>query len=1074
MKNCFKTMAFTLIGLVLSINGMSAAQNETAQTSEKPVVRMLTSNVKSAKGSTEGGAAIKAFDGSGLDAYGVTHDNTSATAWRTSNGTGIAPQDYKYVAVQFNEPIDLVKMHIWNFNWLNGATNLSNRGIKDLEVWVSSSTSDNVLASKCEEGSTVWTKAISTTLTQAPANNDYTGEDVVLPQTIKDVRWVIFLCVSNYGGGAGYCGLSEVQFYMESDAPVQYKFDTVNYVAGSFTNWADGKMVLPAVVNFPKDSTIQFKQIQVISKKTLDNFLAEEPKTLWFGAQTDNAYMTRENSTWKLDGEKNVFATTDFEGDYGFSLNDNDEFVLTWPEITDCKPGYKLAVNNDHHNLVLNEAQTDYKEYMIDSVQLMAGDLIALYDTCGATTFKATVTGYTGFEQTAGDSLKVTEDAYYAFYFKPQLGADELYVVKYAAPSPVKLMPTDNVAGAWSSGASPANRAPILAFDGSGLTDNGDGTYKHSAASNNAAWTTSNTTDQSKQDCKQWIAVKFKEPISLSKMNIWNLNWSGYTVRDLKDVEVYVSTSTADDLYNTKYNDASGVWTLAATLDLPQAPAKADYTGEEYVLTQTQPNVTWVMFRALTNYNEAAATGAHYCGLSEVQFYDDTEFVAKERKPFTFVAGEVAKDNPAMFAATWSKDGVAETVKMNAQKNGEETWYITSILSTMDSVVLLRCATGATEVGENIWNQTANYELCNTMYFNGWMEDSNKFTISCEKPLPGQFYIKNNWSNSEDWTWAEMTAGQEQQKWEYTGVIGSLGINISSSKADKDPAYYSVENETLVPVQGSPEIGALDTVTFFFDAIEKDTVRYNVTGKYVAPPAPKYYVTGNAALVGEDKAWAADAIEMTDSTYTFTSLPAGEYEMKVTNGAWEPDGKSWGYTALSELSSEGIDKTGQDNIHFIVDAANDVTVSFAGGEVSVTGTFKTVQPGIVVNVTVPANTPACYFYGDMSSNSFVQMTKVDDTHYTKEFPEATSIGWGYLFVWDPNDWDTKNIEGDFTTEPVNGVIDVTVSAWTKNPPATDLDKVNAQTGQRYNILGQKVNASYRGFVIMDGHTYLAK
>ncbi|MCQ2333966.1 MAG: hypothetical protein MJZ88_05060 [Paludibacteraceae bacterium] len=89
--------------------------------------------------------------------------------------------------------------------------------------------------------------------------------------------------------------------------------------------------------------------------------------------------------------------------------------------------------------------------------------------------------------------------------------------------------------------------------------------------------------------------------------------------------------------------------------------------------------------------------------------------------------------------------------------------------------------------------------------------------------------------------------------------------------------------------------------------------------------------------------------------------------------------------------------------------------------------------GITVNVTVPAGTPACYFYGEMSGNTFVEMTKVDETHYTTTFDQATTIGWGYLFAWEADNWNTKNAEDYFTVEPVNGVINVEVKAWGTNP-----------------------------------------
>ncbi len=92
-----------------------------------------------------------------------------------------------------------------------------------------------------------------------------------------------------------------------------------------------------------------------------------------------------------------------------------------------------------------------------------------------------------------------------------------------------------------------------------------------------------------------------------------------------------------------------------------------------------------------------------------------------------------------------------------------------------------------------------------------------------------------------------------------------------------------------------------------------------------------------------------------------------------------------------------------------------------------------VVTGITVNVTVPDGTPACYFYGEMSGNNFAAMTKVDDTHYTVNFAEATSIGWGYLFCWESGNFSTKNTGGDFTDEPVDGVINVEVVGWETEP-----------------------------------------
>lgn len=64
---------------------------------------------------------------------------------------------------------------------------------------------------------------------------------------------------------------------------------------------------------------------------------------------------------------------------------------------------------------------------------------------------------------------------------------------------------------------------------------------------------------------------------------------------------------------------------------------------------------------------------------------------------------------------------------------------------------------------------------------------------------------------------------------------------------------------------------------------------------------------------------------------------------------------------------------------------------------------------ITVNVQVPAGTPSCFFYGAFSGNVFVEMTKVDDTHYTISFPDKTAsdLDWGYKFCWESGNWNTQ-------------------------------------------------------------------
>lgn len=62
-------------------------------------------------------------------------------------------------------------------------------------------------------------------------------------------------------------------------------------------------------------------------------------------------------------------------------------------------------------------------------------------------------------------------------------------------------------------------------------------------------------------------------------------------------------------------------------------------------------------------------------------------------------------------------------------------------------------------------------------------------------------------------------------------------------------------------------------------------------------------------------------------------------------------------------------------------------------------------PTVTYNVTVPAETPACYIAGEMTGWSFTPMTKVDDTHYTitiegaektNKYKYTCDEGWDYV------------------------------------------------------------------------------
>ncbi len=99
----------------------------------------------------------------------------------------------------------------------------------------------------------------------------------------------------------------------------------------------------------------------------------------------------------------------------------------------------------------------------------------------------------------------------------------------------------------------------------------------------------------------------------------------------------------------------------------------------------------------------------------------------------------------------------------------------------------------------------------------------------------------------------------------------------------------------------------------------------------VEPETAKFYITGSKELVGEEKAWKADAIAVSADSYTFEKLPVGDYKLKITlKGAWEPASDVLGFDALTEVA-EGLSKDEDGNICFTLAEASDVTVTYGLG-----------------------------------------------------------------------------------------------------------------------------------------------
>ena len=211
-----------------------------------------------------------------------------------------------------------------------------------------------------------------------------------------------------------------------------------------------------------------------------------------------------------------------------------------------------------------------------------------------------------------------------------------------------------------------------------------------------------------------------------------------------------------------------------------------------------------------------------------------------------------------------------------------------------------------------------------------------KFYITGSKELVGEALAWNSAAikvTEESYTFKSLAAGSYQMKvtvdgdWATAKGYSNLTEKAEGLSKDKDDNIcFTLSEAGDVKVTYTAEV-------------------FKVEGNFfVAPvdPTPaKFYITGSKELVGEALAWNPSAIKVTEESYTFKSLAAGSYQMKVTvDGDWAT---AKGYSNLTE-KAEGLSKDKDDNICFTLSEAGDVKVTYTAEVFKVEGNFKEATP----------------------------------------------------------------------------------------------------------------------------------
>lgn len=186
--------------------------------------------------------------------------------------------------------------------------------------------------------------------------------------------------------------------------------------------------------------------------------------------------------------------------------------------------------------------------------------------------------------------------------------------------------------------------------------------------------------------------------------------------------------------------------------------------------------------------------------------------------------------------------------------------------------------------------------------FSNWTtcNEAGKMTLS------GSIYVKDFTGVAAGDYSIKVNDGTWDNSWGGNGENGNYDFNVADANSTVRVEFNPADNTVTVKVNGAAAGGSTTTPEI--------------------PTFDAYYVAGTAALCN-GKEWDAGAAEnlMTKGengiwSITYTNVPAGEYEVKVTAGNWD---NSWG------LNGE--------NVKFSIEEAGDITVKFnpATGWVSV-------------------------------------------------------------------------------------------------------------------------------------------
>ena len=391
-------------------------------------------------------------------------------------------------------------------------------------------------------------------------------------------------------------------------------------------------------------------------------------------------------------------------------------------------------------------------------------------------------------------------------------------------------------------------------------------------------------------------------------------------------------------------------------------------------------------------------------------------------------------------ASTWPGD------RMTPVEGETDLWYIDLDLAKCQNIVFTRVNADGTIAD---WGAKTEDLTIPT-------DGKNLFTITTSSPIWGDPGCDGTWStynangNTEDPTPTPTPDGEAKTiylvpaSWASDGakfsvysiatesfsafLTSSDGIHYSASVANNTQIIFVRHDGTATTPTWENKWNQTDDLTIPAGKdcwkhttwgtdggnCQGEWLVYPTSGETPTPdPNAGYYVTGNAELVGTDKAWSATAIAMTKNanntfTHTFTNLAAGTvYRMKITNGTWDAN---WGFSALQN-APVGVVSDADGNVIFELNKKGDVVVNFNGTNITLQGDFTEEEPIKPVHgSSVPSECEdvmlQAFYYDSFKGGSPGDVvingtTKLGDTKWATLLKQSSEIGTYFDLVWLP-------------------------------------------------------------------------